>query len=251
METESYTPGHSKNATEFMAKRSIHTHGGFFLPYLEPGLSVLDCGCGPGSITLSIACLVSPGTVDGVDFGTSQIEQAKASALRAGIANAAFQTANCYSLPFPDATFDRVFSHALVEHLSDPVRALTEFFRVLRPGGVVGVCSPDWGGFLLAPPSAELSVAISAYTALQRKNGGDVDVGRKLGAYLQRSGFANVNMAARYECYTSRPPIGEYLALQLEDQSDSKSAEVLRNWSRLDGGMFAQCWVACTAHKLP
>jgi hypothetical protein len=44
---------------------------------------------------------------------------------------------------------------------------------VLKPGGVIGVCSPDWGGFVLAPPSARLSEAIEAYTSLQTRNGGD------------------------------------------------------------------------------
>ncbi len=64
-----YTPGHSENATGFMARRTIESHGEFFLPYLSPGVSVLDCGCGPGSITLSIADRIGNGRVVGVDFG--------------------------------------------------------------------------------------------------------------------------------------------------------------------------------------
>ena len=66
-----YTPGHSQNAIEFMARRTIESHGEFFLPYLTPGVSVLDCGCGPGSITLGIANRIGNGTVVGVDFGES------------------------------------------------------------------------------------------------------------------------------------------------------------------------------------
>ena len=49
MQSESYTPGHSQYAADFMAKRTLESHGSFFVPYLQPGLSVLDCGCGPGS----------------------------------------------------------------------------------------------------------------------------------------------------------------------------------------------------------
>ena len=169
---EMYTPGHSRNATDFMAARSFASHGGFFAPHLEPGLSVLDCGCGPGSITLGIGDRVAPGQVVGVDDGITQIEVATARGT--GVPNVSFRVANCYSLPFEDNTFDRVFSHALLEHLAEPARAVREMWRVLKPGGVVGVCSPDWGGFILSPPSATLTEAVAAYTALQSRNGGDV-----------------------------------------------------------------------------
>ena len=249
MNTASYTPGHSQNATDFMSKRSIQSHGQFFLSYLTPGVSVLDCGCGPGSITLSIASLVDPGKVVGVDFGSSQIERATASASSAGINNAQFRVGDCYSLPFDEGSFDRAFSHALMEHLSDPVRAMKELHRVLKPDGVIGVCSPDWGGFILAPPSPALTEAVEAYTTLQSRNGGDVQVGRRLGTYLEAAGFKDVRMSARYECYPSLEFIGEYLALQLQREGDARSAATLREWSRSDSGMFAQCWVSGKARK--
>jgi SAM-dependent methyltransferase len=249
MDVGSYTPGHGTNAADFMGRRSFLSHGAFFRPYLAPGLSVLDCGCGPGTITLGIAEVVAPGRVVGIDFGASQVERATASAASAGVTNVSFQTADCHALPFADAAFDRVFSHALLEHLPDPVRALREFHRVLVPEGVVGVCSPDWGGFILAPPSEALSRAVEAYTNLQARNGGDPGAGRKLGAHLAAAGFEDVSMAARFECYPSLEVIGEYLALQLERAGDVRSAGVFRDWSRGAGGMFAQAWVSATGRK--
>src|SRR5262245_38433254 len=126
MEAESYTPGHTANASDFMARRTLQSHGQFFLGYLAPGLSVLDCGCGPGTITLGIARAVQPGAVTGVDFGISQIARATDRAAADAVANVNFRVADCYALPFEDEAFDRIFSNALLEHLSDPVRALKE-----------------------------------------------------------------------------------------------------------------------------
>jgi SAM-dependent methyltransferase len=249
MTADVYTPGHSQNATQFMAQRSLASHGAFFAAHLAQGFSVLDCGCGPGSITSGIAAACAPGRVVGIDFGATQIEHASAAARARGLVNAEFRTADCYALPFEDASFDRVFSHALMEHLSEPARAVGEMHRVLKPGGRLGVCSPDWGGFVLAPPSRELTAAVDAYTALQSKNGGDVQVGRKLGALLGAAGFEDVEMGARYECYPSLTFIGEYLALQLERAGDRASAATFRAWSRETGGMFAQCWVSAIGRK--
>jgi ubiquinone/menaquinone biosynthesis C-methylase UbiE len=250
MSTELYTPGHSQNATAFMSKRSLTSHGEFFAPYFERNVSVLDCGCGPGSITIGIAERVSPGRVVGVDFAESQITEARAFTSTRSLNNVSFQVADCYSLPFESNSFDRAFSHALFEHLSDPVRGLREIHRVLKPDGVVGICSPDWGGFIMSPPSADLARAVAAYTTMQSRNGGDVEAGRKLGAYLAAAGFEAVKMSARYECYTSLDFIGEYLALQLEREGDTRAAAAFRTWSRSPAGMFAQAWVSAIGCKL-
>lgn len=249
MNDTTYTPGHSQNASEFMEKRSFASHGQFFAEHLSPGLSVLDCGCGPGSITLGIAEAVYPGNTVGIDFGESQIAHAKAAVSGTSRGNVSFQAAACYSLPFPADTFDRVFSHALFEHLSEPTRAIAEMRRVLKPNGIVGLCSPDWGGFILSPPSDALTQAVSSYRALQTRNGGDVEAGRKLGANLMAAGFEVIRMSARYECYPTLGFIGEYLALQLEGAGDIASARTFREWARSNGGLFAQAWVSAVARK--
>jgi SAM-dependent methyltransferase len=243
---EQYTPGHSANATAFMAARSFGSYGEFIRPYIKPGMKVLDCGCGPGAISVGLAEAVGPaGHVIGVDSGQSQIEVAKARATP----NLKFEVASVYELPFDDSTFDLVFSHALFEHLADPVHGIAEIQRVLRPGGIAGLCSPDWGGFILSPTDDRVETAITGYRMLQEKNGGQTLAGRQLGPWLTAGGLATQKIHARYECYPDSRLIAEYLALQLEQAGDTESASVLRNWAASGCTMFAQAWVSAIAVK--
>ncbi|HEX3443577.1 MAG TPA: methyltransferase domain-containing protein [Chthoniobacterales bacterium] len=243
---EQYTPGHSTNATAFMAARSFGSHGEFIRPDIKSGMKVLDCGCGPGAISVGIAEAVGPaGHVTGVDFGESQIEVAKARARP----NLTFRVASIYELPFEDGTFDLVFSHALFEHLAEPIRGVTEIRRVLRAGGVAGLCSPDWGGFILSPTDDQVETAIARYRMLQEKNGGQTCAGRQLGSWLTAGGLATQKIHGRYECYPDSRLIAEYLALQLERAGDIESGRVLRKWATLACTMFAQAWVSAIAVK--
>ena len=246
---ERYTPGHTPNAVDFMSRRTLEPHSAFFIPMLADCMSVLDCGSGPGTITCDIAQRIPNGRVVGVDNDESQIALASDAARATGLRNVEFREASAYELPFPDESFDAVFSHALFEHLGDPGRAISEFRRVLKPGGSVGLCNPDWGGFLLAPPSTQLSKAIARYEDLSIANGGDPYVGRKLAHLLEEAGFEAIALQARYEVYGSLEFIGEYLALQLDNAGESRHATTLREWADAPNGMFAQAWVSCTGRK--
>jgi len=105
----------------------------------------------PGTITLDLAQRVAPGEIVGIDREHSQLALAREAARDRGLANATFQIASLYELPFPNASFDFAFAHALFEHLKEPLQALVEIRRVLKPGGLVALRSPDWAGFFLLP----------------------------------------------------------------------------------------------------
>lgn len=241
---ESYTPGNAPHVTQFMARRNLASHGLFFRPFLWPGAAVLDCGCGPGTITAGIASAVAPGgSVTGIDANPEQIERARRES--APYANVEFEVAEIYNLPFPDGHFDAAFSHALFEHLAEPVHAAREVLRVLKPGGVFGVRSPDWTGKLAAPVSEDVDAALRRYGERQAANGGDLAIGRKLGSVLFEAGFDAIRQSASYECYSPPRVIGEYLARQV----DVDDANALRNWAGTKGAFFAQAWGEAVGSK--
>lgn len=252
---ETYTPGYSETATAFMARRRADTHAAFFLAHLRAGMTVLDCGCGPGTITLGLAERVAPGMVTGIDAEQSQVELARQNA-RGSAANLRFEAASIYEIPFPENSFDAAFSSALFEHLREPVRALGEIRRVLKPGGVAGLRAPDWGGFLIHPSPPDVAAAIEYYRALQLSNGGDVRAGRKLAGWMRDAGFERVVFSAAYECYPKAGLIGEYLAQGIESSSEPANwenefsretmAAALREWAGDRDALFAQAWGEAT-----
>lgn len=218
MRTDAYTPGYSAPMVQFMAQRNAETHAGFFLPHLKPGSRVLDAGCGPGTITLGLARTVAPGQVIGIDIEESQFQQSRAAAQREGL-NVEFRKASVYELPFADEEFDAVFSHAVLEHLSDPAAAIAEFHRVLKPGGVIGLRAGDLGGLLIDADSEGPAQAFASYLNHQKEEAKDPCVGRKLPRLMRRAGFSVEKMTASYEVISDLlMKIGPKLAEQLAGQ---------------------------------
>ena len=123
----SYTYRDCPVVTELHATRTAASMAGFFLPHLCPGMRVLDCGCGPGSITVGLAEHVAPGEVIGIDLDPTHIALAQRRAAAAGLANVRFARADIYTLPFPDAAFDAVFCQSLLSHLREPAQALGKY----------------------------------------------------------------------------------------------------------------------------
>ena len=92
-------------------------------------------------------------------------------------------------------------------------------------------------------------LAFEAYKQLQKRNGGDVYCGRKLGMYLEAGGFEGIVMRSRYENYDPLTVIGDFLAVNHEEAGDAKNAAIWREWGRRPNGMFSQAWVSCTGRK--
>ena len=192
------------SATNIIAMRSASDFAAFFLPSLRPGMQLLDCGCGPGSITLDLAQIVAPGQVVGIDINTEQIEQARTLAAEKRVSNLSFETASIFDLPFPDSSFDAVFSHGVLEHLEGPMEAVVEMGRVLSPGGVIGVSCADSDGGIIAPPEPLLLETFALINKGIENRGGNPRIGKSLRSLLNKAGFTNVEASAFYEYYGSQ-----------------------------------------------
>lgn len=117
---------------------------------LRPGQSVLDLGCGTGTLAIEMARHCLGLQIFGLDGDATVLAKAERKATQAGV-EITWQQGLATRLPYPDASFDRAVSTLFFHHLAakDKVAAATELYRVLRPGGQLHVA--DWG-----PPTSRL-----------------------------------------------------------------------------------------------
>lgn len=166
-------------------------------------MNLLDLGCGPGSITLDLAELVAPGRVTGVENVEPPLTTARAQAARRGVDNVTFEEADGTALPYPDDTFDVVHAHQVLQHVSDPVRVLTEMARVCRPGGTIAVRDADYEVMTWYPPSTGMTTWLDTYRAIAKANGAEPDAGRYLRSWARRAGLTGVEVTASTWCYAT------------------------------------------------
>lgn len=103
---------------------------------IGPGAQVLDLASGAGEPAIPIARLVGPsGQVVATDLVPDMLKGARRRAAEAGLANIRFEQADMEALPFADASFDAVTCRIGLMYAPDPLRALGEALRVLKPGG--------------------------------------------------------------------------------------------------------------------
>ncbi len=161
---------------------------------------MLDVGCGPGTITADIARRVDPGRVTGVDASPDVV--AAASRDHAA-ANLAFRAGDVYHLDEPDASYDVVHAHQVLQHLADPVAALVEMRRVCRPGGTIAVRDADYRAMTWWPESSGLERWLDMYRAVTRANGGEPDAGRHLVAWAMAAGLSRLTPSASAWCFAT------------------------------------------------
>jgi len=201
-EEEVYTHGHDPVVIAAHAKRTASEAAAFLLPRLTPGIHLLDFGCGPGSITAGLADHIGPGgSVVGIDNSAETVALATESVGHRP--NLSFETASVYELPFAAETFDAAYGHQVLQHLLDPISALREVKRVLKPGGVIGVRDADYGTMTHHPTCPSLETWLHVYHTVARANGGEPDAGRRLPQWVRAAGFVEASVTSSVWTYAS------------------------------------------------
>lgn len=198
-----YLHGHHESVLRSHTWRTVANSAAYLVPELRAGQRLLDVGCGPGTITFDLARRVAPGEVIGIDASADIVRQAAGLAFDEAVHNAEFRVGDVYALDLPDASVDVVHAHQVMQHLSDPVSAMREIRRVLRPGGVFAARDVDYGGVMTYPTSAGLTEWLRVYRQVHRWNGGEPDAGRRLKAWTREAGFTDVRTSASIWCFAT------------------------------------------------
>lgn len=127
------------------------------------GQSVLDAGSGSGWVSRLIARENPGAKVTGIDITPDFVDYSKLSAEREGLANLDFTLGDVCEMPFEDGSFDLVWSQLVLFFVPTPEKAVSEFARVLRPGGQVKLIVTDGVFEDLWPEQPALSAGIKAF----------------------------------------------------------------------------------------
>lgn len=222
-----YTHGHEAATLASHGRRTALNSCGYLLPVLESGMSILDVGCGPGTITLDLAHVVGPGLVVGVEPVEAPLVAARDEAARRGDTLTRFDVADVYDLPYADDSFDVVHAHQVLQHLTDPPRALGEMARVCRPGGWVAARDADYAAMTWFPEVPELGEWRELYRRVARANGAEPDAARRLRQWAQGAGLEDVQFTASAWTYADDETCewwGQSLARRVTGEQFSEQA---------------------------
>lgn len=220
-------PGHHASVLRSHSWRTAANSAAYLLDSLKPDMSILDVGCGPGTITADLAKLVPQGKVIGLEYAPDVLDQARSHAEEGGVKNIEFAVGDVHALKYPDATFDVVHAHQVLQHIHDPVQALREMRRVTKPGGIVAARDSDYSMFTWFPEVEGMDYWQKTYLQVARANGGEPNAGRRIHAWAREAGFSRSDIKASSSvwCYSTPDEVAWWSNLWAERTLKSNFAK--------------------------
>ena len=185
-----YVHGYSERETQRLYEQAeilediLHTGTQF-----PAGSKVLEAGCGVGGQTRLLVKRSPDADFTCIDISEKSLATAKRLKEQTEFEKVAFQQENIHNLSFADESFDHVFLCFVLEHLDDPVAALVELKRVLKPSGTITVIEGDHGSAFWHPETPESVAAWNGLIIAQRAHGHEPNIGRELTPLLTEAGF--------------------------------------------------------------
>ena len=199
--TAQYTHGHHESVLRSHRWRTAENSAAYLLGALQPGLDLLDVGCGPGNITIDLASRVSPGRVVGIDAAATVVDAARTAATEQGVTGVEFEVADVYDLPFADGASTS----------STRIRCCSTFptrsRRCVRCAGCAGPTASsrrdgDYEAFTWYPRERRHR-AVARHVPHRRGNRGEPDAGRRLLGWAHAAGFSDVTPSASAWCFAT------------------------------------------------
>ncbi len=167
---------------------------------------ILEAGCGVGSQTKIIARKNPSCHFTSIDISERSLGIARSLIRKSRMQNVTFQKGDVFNLHFGPESFDHVFVCFLLEHLADPVQALSNLRNVLRTGGTITVIEGDHGSAYFYPRSDAARKTIDCQIKLQAMHGGNALIGRELYPLLCKAGFSDCRVGPRMVYVDSSKP---------------------------------------------
>ena len=171
---------------------------------LDHGERLLDVGCGLGEAALVLADdLGSTGAVVGVDASAEMLRIARANAA-AACCSVRFSVGDACALDEPSGSFDAVRSERTLQWIAEPLTAVTEMARVLRPGGRLSLIDTDWSTFTIDVGDVELAARVRTAMSVERNR--PSNIGSRLHELVHTAGFTQLATTVQTHTWTEWDP---------------------------------------------
>ncbi|KAH7078888.1 S-adenosyl-L-methionine-dependent methyltransferase [Paraphoma chrysanthemicola] len=206
-----YLHGHHASVLRSHSWRTVENSCPHLLPYLnDPSLKILDVGCGPGTITVDLAARVPQGLVYAIDPSADVIEKARKHAAEKGVTNVRFETGDIFNWQSLDGVaaggFDIVHAHQVLQHLQDPLGAMKEMKRLVKPGGVLAVRDCNYHAMDWYPEHPGMNKWKALYIKVAEGLKAYPQMGKMLHAVALQAGFPREDIDASVGTWTFSTP---------------------------------------------
>ncbi|HMQ52156.1 MAG TPA: methyltransferase domain-containing protein [Anaerolineae bacterium] len=161
------------------------------------GCRVLEAGCGVGAQTITLARQSPAAQFISIDISERSLAEAAQRVKAAGLTNVTCQQGDIFNLTFEPESFDHIFVCFVLEHLAQPLEALAALKRLLKAGGTITVIEGDHGSTYFYPDSEAAHRAIQCQVELQKRAGGNANIGRELYPLLSAAAFRSIQVSPR------------------------------------------------------